>query len=313
MTSDRPDLDLIGIRTSPPWPDLPPPLRLVRCGARAAIYAPALRARTPREAARAGLDRARNFECAGGLDRILPVAPGATIPPDGVAAVLAAAEPAIAQAASETQGAVEFHLRVQWAEDRVLSAFGDSPELRPVLSAQPVRAGDLAHAVSRLAARLAGGMDAELAATGAARVDQPRGPGMILHRALLVPVGATALLDAALARIDAIWTEGLTLRLIGPMPPVSFALFRAVPVDASRRLAAQALLGPVPAVGAAAVAMARRAALRRAGSAGTADAIRAAALDLSATAVPGTPVAWRLEREPAAAILPVPLRPVSVA
>lgn len=313
MTADNPDMDLIGILTGPPWPNPAPPLMLVRCGARGALFAPAMAARTAREGVEASLARARHYESVGGVERVLPVAPGAAIPPDGVAAVLATAESEIARAAAETQGAREYHLRVAWAEDQVLAAFRDSPDLRPVLAAPRVRAGDIALAVARLADRLAAGMDAELAAAGFARVEQPRAPGVILHRSLLVPCAAMEALDAALARIDAMWSDGLTLRLIGPMPPVSFALFRAVPVDAARKRAARAILGPVSAAGTAALAAARRAALRRTDSVGSADAIRIAALDLAATAHPRSNVAWRLERQATAAILPAAIHPASVA
>jgi hypothetical protein len=297
-------LELIGIVASPPWPEAPQPLRLVPCGARAALFAPAASAANARDAARAALDRTRHYEKVGVPGRILPVAPGAAIPIEEVAAVLAASETEIARAVDETGGASEFHLRVTWAEDRVLAAFRDSPELAPVLAAPRVRAGDLAQAVTRLAGRLAAAMDADLAATGLPRVDQPRGPGMLLHRALLVAEGQAGLLDETLAQIDALWSEGLSLRLIGPMPPVSFALFDAVRIDAARRNAAWSLLGPVGATGAAAIAAARRAALRRAAGPGTADAIRAAARDLAGVGDLASNTGWRLERRTAASALP---------
>jgi hypothetical protein len=234
---------------------------------------------------------------------ILPVAPGARVPPEAAAEVLERAEPEIARAIDETGRAAEYQLRVVWAEERVLDAFGGSPELAEVLGASRVRAAELALAVSRLADRLAAVMDAELARAGLPRVDQPRASGMLLHRSLLVSSAAIPALEAALERIDAIWPEGLTLRLVGPMPAVSFVLFEGVEVDRARRNAAWAVLGSAGIAGAAAVDAARRAALRRANGPATAAAIRAAARDLSSSHAGLDGVSWRLERRQTPALL----------
>lgn len=293
---DPSDLELIGIVAAPPWPTMPPALHLVPCGGRAALFAPAAPAATARDAVRAALHRMQLYEQSGLIGRILPVAPGARIAPSEAAVVLAQADGDLDRAACEVQGASEYQLRVFWAEDRVLSAFRDSPELAPVLAVPRVRAGDLAQAVARLARRLCAAMDDELASAGFPRVDQPRGPGMLLHRALLVPAASLPALDACLDRIDALWSEGLSLKLIGPTPPVSFVLFDAVRVDAARLTAARRLLGPVAALGPKAIAAARRAALRTATDTNAAQTIRAAARDLSLDTGAAPTAHWRLDR-----------------
>jgi hypothetical protein len=94
------------------------------------------------------------------------------------------------------------------------------------------------------------------------------------------------------------------LRLIGPTPPVSFALFEAVRVDAARLAAARRVLGPVGTLGTKAVAAARRAALRTASGANAADAIRTAAEDLLLDAADAPTGQWRLDRRAPAAALP---------
>jgi hypothetical protein len=154
----------------------------------------------------------------------------------------------------------------------------------------------VAQAVARLARRLAAMMEDEIARAGIAGTDQPRGPGMILHRSLLVPTTAFPALDACLERIDALWSDGLSLRLIGPTPPVSFVLFEAVRVDAARLTAARRVLGSVGALGPAAIAAARRMALRTATDANAADAIRSAAKDLLHDTADAATGSWRLQR-----------------
>ncbi|MCU0906391.1 MAG: GvpL/GvpF family gas vesicle protein [Rhodobacteraceae bacterium] len=296
--------ELIGIVTAAPWPDLPPPLHLVPCGARAALFGPAAVAATARDAARGALTRMQMYEASGLIGRLLPVAPGAHITPSDAPAVLARAEEEIQRAQTEVGDAPEYQLRVTWAEDQVLAAFRESPELAPVLAAPRVRAGDIAQAVARLARRLGAVMDDELARVGLVRVDQPRGPGMLLHQALLVPRSSQAALDACLERIDALWSEGLALKLIGPTPPVSFVLFDAVRVDATRLTAARRVLGPIGSLGPKAIAAARRAALRTATGSGAAQAVRDAARDLLLDDGRADPVVWRLDRRSVAPTLP---------
>jgi len=246
----------------------------------------------------------RLYERSGLIGRLLPVAAGARIPPDEVLAVLSAAEREIARAEDEVRGAAEYQVRVTWAEDRVLGAFRDTTELAPVFADRRVAAGEIARAVMRLARRLADTMDEELARGGFARVEQPLEPGMILNRAVLVPASALDALDGCLARIDALWPDGLAVKLIGPTPPVSFAIFDAVRVDPSRRRAAQVLLGQIGATGTMSVAAARRLALRAAREANAASAIRDAARDLSLGTTEAPAFGWRLDRRLAAPTLP---------
>jgi hypothetical protein len=304
IDAPRSDLDLIGIVTAPPWSAVPAGLHLVPCGARAALFGPAAPSATAQEAVRTALDRMRLYETSGLIGRLLPVAAGARIPPAEVAAVLSAAEREIARAEDEVRGAAEYQVRVTWAEDRVLGAFRDTAELAPVLSARRVTAGEIARAVLRLSRRLAATMDEEFARGGFARVEQPLEPGMILNRAVLVPASALEALDGCLARIDALWSDGLAVKLIGPTPPVSFAIFDAVRVDPSRRRAAQALLGQIGATGAMSLAAARRFALRAARDANAASEIRDAVRDLSLGETGAPTGTWRLDRRLAAPTLP---------
>ncbi|MGR3479505.1 GvpL/GvpF family gas vesicle protein [Salipiger marinus] len=118
------------------------------------------------------------------------------------------------------------------------------------------------------------------------------GPEMLLNRVLLIDGASESQLDLALARIDAMWPEGLRLKLVGPSPAMSFALatLRALPWS-ELQLAAQALgmsLGSAPTLSALReLATARRTALMR-GADPDAVALlsRIAALDLAEGPLP---------------------------
>ena len=178
---------------------------------------------------------------------------------------------------------VQLQLTVRWDREAARGQFATAHELVGIAQ-KP--------GLDRLAARLAAAMQAELDVLELDAIPLPIAEDdMLLNRVLLIAAGAEPALDAAVDRIDALWPEGLRLRLVGPSPAVSFALagLRALPLGDLR--AAAAVLGlPPPATGAelAALAAGIAPARRRALAEGPhRDAVPAAAATLAAAAAAG--------------------------
>jgi len=112
-------------------------------------------------------------------------------------------------------GRVQFQLEMFWNIDTAVVRFADAPELKAEENG----------GLNRLARRLADQADERLEGIVRDSIALPvSGREMLLNKVILVQASAEAELDDALARIDAIWPEGLRLRLVGPSPAVSFAL-----------------------------------------------------------------------------------------
>jgi hypothetical protein len=98
---------------------------------------------------------------------------------------------------------------VRWAAEQAGAAFGvaDEAALTAVATALRARIGE------------------RLAATGAELAPLPVAGDILSNSAVLIPRSAEPVLDGAVSDIDAIWTEGFSVRVIGPYPAVSFASF----------------------------------------------------------------------------------------
>lgn len=212
------------------------------------------------------------------LGPVLPFAAGIACEPDEAALLLTLDAPLIARLAAEIGPRRHFQLALEWDESRVLAAFRDSPELAPLFSGAPVTPDAMRCAVAALADRLNTNALRLLAPVVDDPVDQPRAPGCLLNVVFLLRPEDEPRLDAALEAIDALWTEGLRLRLVGPSAPISHALLDIDRVDAGAVPAAAGLLGVMPDVGMEAVNAAAKAALRSPDlAANAAEKIRAAA------------------------------------
>lgn len=212
------------------------------------------------------------------LGPVLPFAAGIACDPDEAALLLRLDAPLIARLAAEIGPRRHFQLALDWDESRVLTAFRDSPELAPLFAGAPVTPEALRQAITALADRLSATALRLLDPVAEDPVEQPRAPGCLLNVVFLLRPEDEPRLDAALEAIDALWTEGLRLRLVGPSAPISHALLDIDRVDAGAVSAAADLLGLRPDAGATAVREAAKAALRRPDlAANAAEHLRAAA------------------------------------
>ena len=246
-----------------------------------------------RAAALKALVRQRRLEALAPLGTVLPAAPG-TPPPDDLAAFARANAPALAAAFERLCGHAQFQVLVAWDAPRAARRFAAAPELSG-LPRRPHRAAREA-AVAALARRLGDGIANRLAATATDAIRLPDTEGGLANLVLLVDDTERVALEATLEEIDALWKEGLRIRLVGPSPALSFARAQLETVgpddlaDAARRLGADPGLPVAPA----AIAGLRRRALAATGGP---DAPLPAEIDRAATLLAACA---RLERAPAA-------------
>lgn len=157
---------------------------------------------------------------------VLAFAPGARIKSDEVPALVRANRVLLDSLTERLQGRVQFQISVSWTEEEVLTRFRTAPEIAPLFAGPTVASADLTRAVSALAARLSRTIAAHLAPVACDIADLPLDTGMVTNHVVLVRSEREPDLDSALEAIDAIWTEGFTIRQIGPAPASSFATLR---------------------------------------------------------------------------------------
>ena len=217
---------------------------------------------------------------------VLPVRPGNTTDPDTIAATLRANLPLLHDLTDWLGGLWQYQLTVNWPPDEALRHFHDTPELAPVFGTSPVQAPVLSRAVTDLSNRLRQQMRQILDPVLSDVIAQPVTPEVLLNLAVLIPHTAEAELDVALRQIDAIWSEGFTIRQIGPSPATSFALLDLCPVDRQSLADAHQVLG-MGKIYEGDISQARRQALMQPGA--DAEAIRNAAQVLYASRRAGDP------------------------
>lgn len=200
--------------------------------------------------AQAALARQRLLEALMGVGPILPVAPGTPVPAD-TSAFVAANAPVLREGFRRLEGAVQYQVTLGWDAERAQARFCPSGP-------------DRTAALRQVAADLADRAEAALAAQARDAIRLPVGDTGLLNLALLVDGEEVAPLETELERIDAIWPEGLRIRLLGPGPAVSFALLRLECVPARAVAAAARLLNVDPGMSREAPEVLRRAAQRRA-------------------------------------------------
>lgn len=206
---------------------------------------------------------------------VLPFAPGSVLDESEADALIAANDGILRGLVRRLGGRVQYQITVHWAESRVLDQFRAAPEIAPLFDIDTVSATAVSRAVTRLAKRLSEGIEARLSEVAHDLTPLPRKSGILTNLVLLVPDAETGALDRALEDIDAIWTDGLRIRQIGPGPAVSFASLRLTRHRPSEVARALTLLGLRASDPPEAVHAARNRLLR--GAAPEAAAIRAAA------------------------------------
>ncbi len=205
---------------------LPDTLRAVPLGNTTAIVAPIVERTAPRGlpargkgsprriVAETALMRQRRLEALPADRAVLPCAPGTPVPPRLTDLAIANAD-VVSDAFGRVRGRDQYQI--------VVTASRDAPD-------------GLAGAVQNMAA-------CALIPLADDAIVHPIDSTTLLNASLLVAKDRAADVDSALERIDALWPEGLRIRLIGPGPAVSFALARVTLVPLAAGRAAARLLG----------------------------------------------------------------------
>ena len=217
--------DLIALLPGPPPAQLPSGLRAAHAdGVTAILGAPKLAgfAASRKKALKGAVLRQQRLEMLMTHATVLPVIPGTYLSAANVPTLVACNHDLLKRQFDALAGRVQYQLEVTWD-----------------LSAAPHRFGAEEDALAPVAAQLRAEMMGQLVADDVQEL--PRSEDAVLNAVLLVQEDAD--LDPALAAIDAIWTEGLRLRLIGPSPAVSFASLHLRHASVAEVAAARATLG----------------------------------------------------------------------
>ena len=207
---------------------------------------------------------------------LLPALPGTILPDGDIVPSLRANEAWLTHMLGGIAAHVQFQVTISCDADAGADRFRDAGSpLGPVTGAASFRTALAAHVQTALGAASAG------------LQELPIDGDMAVNLVALVARGAEAAFEAQVERIDAMWSDGLRLRQVGPAPASSFASFTLRRVARAELTAARRLLGVGAAATADDIATARRAALLRAGI--DARAIRTAAGQLCAALAAGRP------------------------
>ena len=222
--------------------------RVIRAGDHAAVLrtAPLLPPNRRAPVLQAAAEHARLLEGLMVFGTVLPVLAGQRIRASEVPRLIAANLPTLARLEDRLSGRAQYQVTVRWSAERAPAHFG--------VAAQ-------ADATACLAEDLRLRIGAHLAASGAETLALPVAGDMISNHAILVERVTEAALDAAVEKIDAIWSDGFAVRMIGPYPGVSFASLGFDRVDRPAIRAAQAAFALAPGVSAETLRQARRNAL----------------------------------------------------
>lgn len=223
--------DLIAVVAAPGMPAWPKELAAMGHQGLWAVHrnipAPRMRLPESRKARlRGAAEHQRLLEALMPYGTVMPVAQGTALARSELTPFLRANAARLLKVAAPLEGQVQFQVSVLWDAPRVLDRFRHAPELAPLFAAAPVSPAALGAAVTSLARRLGREMADGLTSVASEALELPLGEDMLCNLALLVPSREAALVDLAVERIDALWTEGLKIRQIGPAPAGSFATLR---------------------------------------------------------------------------------------
>lgn len=251
--------DMVAVMPDQGALNLPPELIVARADGIAVILAKrGLQLRRGRKAlAQAALRRQLWLEALLPQGTVLPALPGARLTEAEVPALVAANRALFDQLAKDLTGQVQFQLSILCDAKAACAAMQARPgPWRGATSAEQwTRAFDT-HLRRQLGTVPLTGVEA-----------LPRAGDVVVNLAVLLPAAQEPLLDAILQEIDALWSDGLTIRLTGPSPAVSFASVGLKPVTRHALTAAAALLGlDGPAVRREAIQAARHSALKAGGA-----------------------------------------------
>lgn len=205
--------------------------------------------------------RQRVFEAVMPFGTVLPFRPDVVMSPAQVGSFVRVNRPLLDRLADRFADVVQYQITVSWTPQQVLNRFRDSAELEPVFAAGHTSPRILSDAVTVLATRLGDDMRVILGKAVQEIMMLPCAEDMLLNAAVLVKASDVTPLDQAVEALDAIWTEGLQVKQIGPAPGTSFATLDARNVGPAEVKKARQLLGLASDPDDAAIAAARRRAL----------------------------------------------------
>lgn len=193
-------------------------------------------------------ERLRLQEACLPLATLLPVQPGASLSLAGCGRFLQANQPLLAQLMQRYTGLVQVQITLRWQEEAVLTRFRDHPAVAALFTMPQPGPQHLVDAVSNLSVSLSARITDLLSRAAMEVITLPVAPSVLWNGVVLLPRTALSGLDTAVEKIDAIWSEGFTIRQIGPAPIASFALITLEPVTAAEVARARAAFGAAPSV-----------------------------------------------------------------
>lgn len=179
---------------------------------------------TRKQALQNAASRQADLEAAMAMGTVLAFRAQTSLTIADVAPLVRANRPLIDTLMARFSRCVQFQITVSWMPQGVLAHFRQAPELQPIFAQSQVSPAVLECAVERLAARLGTEMSHIIAQCSQETLGLPRAPDMLMNSVVLVPAHETARLDKAVETVDAIWSDGLRIRQIGPATAASFAL-----------------------------------------------------------------------------------------
>lgn len=240
------------------------------------------------------------------LEGLMPLGPVLVLPP-GQQADAAAFAPFVDELeawADRLEGRVQFQLTLSWHRAAAAGRFA-------------ARCDGTEVGLDRLGQELAQQVTDRLSEVALDSIPLPTdAPEVLVHCVLLIDAAQEMRLDQVLEEIDALWPEGLRLRLVGPSPALSFALATLRPLaETELRAAADAMGAALPVLSGKALralapelpALRRTASLRGADAEAMALLMRLAGLALPAGLLDGMPL-LEVRREGRAA----PVTPASL-
>ncbi len=197
-------------RTSAP---IPKNLTSVDHDGYTAVFGSARRLRTTRSAVlRDAAARMALLEQLMACGTVIPTLPHVVMAPDLAECAIRANRAVLDLAAATLQGRIQFQLAISCDLDAGVAHFCK----KPALLGQVSRVDDL---VARFTELVGGKLEPLVAES----IGLPLSDSLIFNRTILVPAEQWVALDRVLEEIDALWTEGLAIRLTGPTPGVSHA------------------------------------------------------------------------------------------
>jgi hypothetical protein len=161
-----------------------------------------------------------------GAGEVLPARPGARADRELARAILIAHRAELRTILDRQSGRRQYQVEIGWDPAGALARFRGSPELAELglCDGRTVAAGRLCAAADALARRLGARFEAQLASVAEETLSLPRdGVEILSNTALVLHLARLRTLEEVLEEIDSVWPSGLRIRLVGPLPPVSFA------------------------------------------------------------------------------------------